>query len=82
MSLWIEVYVGGKTNRIKVAECVAHNVSELNDLSDYTFTAEEFGAPHLNIPARIVQDKIKSHERKSSVWALIEKISYIAKGGA
>ena len=44
MSLWIEVYVWGKDNRIKVASSVAHNVSNLKDTSDYTFTNTEYGA--------------------------------------
>jgi hypothetical protein len=75
MSLWIEVYVGGKDNRIKVASSVAHNVSNLKDTSDYTFTNTEYGAEHLSIPPSETTGTIKGHNRLSSVWSLVSKLA-------
>jgi len=75
MSLWVEVYVGGKKNRILVAESVAHNVSNLADTSDYTFTNTEFGAAHLGIPPSETRGAVKGHNRLSSVWKLVHKIT-------
>lgn len=75
MSLWIEVYVGSKDNRSKVAESKAWNVSDLADVSDYEFRSEEFGAEHLGIPPKVVEGNLYSHERKQSVWKLVEKVS-------
>lgn len=75
MSLWIEVYVGSKTNRIKVASSVAHNVSNLAETSDYIFTNTEYGAAHLGIPPSEYKGEVKGHNRLSSVWALVHKIT-------
>jgi hypothetical protein len=75
MSLWIEVYVGSKDNRIKIASSVAHNVSRLADTSDYTFTNTEYGAKHLGIPPSEAKGTIKGHNRLSSVWSLVSKIT-------
>lgn len=75
MSLFIEVYVGSKTNRKLVAKTHAYNVSDLADVSDYEFRSEEFGAPHLGIRARDLEGKIYSHGRSQSVWSLVEKIA-------
>jgi len=75
MSLYIEVYVGSRTNRKLVASTHAYNVSNLADTSDYEFTATEYGAPHLNIPASEVKGDVKGHNRNSTVWSLVEKIA-------
>jgi len=75
MSLWVEVYVGSKDNRKLVASSVAHNVSNLADTSDYVFTNTEFGAEHLGIPPSEAKGTIKGHNRLSSVWALVHKIT-------
>ena len=75
MSLWIEVYVGGKDNRIKVASSVAHNVSNLADTSDYIFTNTEYGAEHLGISPSETTGTVKGHNRLSSVWSLVSKIT-------
>ena len=75
MSLWIEVYVGSKHNRKLVASSVAHNVSNLADTSDYTFTNTEFGAAHLGIPPSEAKGTVNGHNRLSSVWSLVHKIT-------
>jgi len=75
MSLWIEVYVGSKNNRIKVASSVAHNVSNLADTSDYIFTNTEYGAEHLGILPSETKGTVKGHNRLSSVWSLVHKIT-------
>ena len=75
MSLFIEVYVGSKKNRVKVAECHAYNVSNLKDVSDYEFESIEFGNRHLNIPASEVKGGVEGHNRNQTVWSLVEKIA-------
>lgn len=75
MSLFIEVYVGSRLNRKLVAKTHAYNVSDLADVSDYEFRSEEFGAPHLGVPAKKIEGKLYSHNRNQSVWKLVEKIA-------
>jgi hypothetical protein len=75
MSLWIEVYVGSKDNRKLIASSVAHNVSNLADTSDYIFTNTEYGAEHLGIPPSEAKGNIEGHNRLSSVWSLVSKIT-------
>jgi hypothetical protein len=75
MSLWVEVYVGGKDNRKLIASSVAHNVSSLADTSDYIFTNIEPGSDQLGIPSSLVEGEIKGHNRLSSVWSLVHKIT-------
>jgi len=75
MSLWVEVYVGSKSNRKLVASSVAHNVSNLASTSDYTFTNTEFGAEHLGIPPSESKGSVKGHNRLSSVWSLVHKMT-------
>jgi|TARA_R110000744_G_scaffold89898_6_gene174737 hypothetical protein len=75
MSLWIEVYVGGRNNKTLVASSVAHNVSDLADTSDYTYTNVEPGCESLGIPYSEDKGTITEHNRRSSVWKLVEKIA-------
>lgn len=75
MSLFIEVYVGSRTNKKMVANVHAYNVSNLADTSDYEFTSVEYGAPHLGIPPSEVKGDVKEHNRNSTVWSLVEKIA-------
>lgn len=74
MSLFVEVYVGSKDNKIPVAAIVAHNVSNLADLSDYDYVREEYGNKQLDIPASQVQGTIYNHNRNQSVWALVQRM--------
>ncbi len=78
MSLYIEVYVGSKDNRVLVADCHAYNVSNLADVSDYEFISHEKGEPHLDIKGSVMEGEVLSHNRKSSVWSLVEKIAKIS----
>ncbi len=75
MSLFIEVYVGSKDNRIKVAESKAYNISNLSDLSDYKFDSIEFGNHNMGIPRSEVHGSIEDHIRNQSVWNIVEKIA-------
>lgn len=75
MSLFIEVYVGSRTNRKLVAHTHLYNISDLADISDYEFTAEEFGNEKMGIPAALVKDRIKGHVRNQSVYALVKKVA-------
>lgn len=80
MSLFIEVYVGKPTNRVLVAKSVAHNVSDLADVSTYVFNSLEVGAPHLKISRKELNGKIYDHYRGQSVWRLVEKLSKLSSG--
>lgn len=79
MSLFIEVYVGSKKDRILVADCHAYNISDLADVSDYEFTSRSDAAWHLDIPPSYTKSFIKGHDRKKNVWALVEKIARKSK---
>lgn len=74
-SLFIEVYVGSRHNRKLVASTHAYNISDLANTSNYEFISEEYGAPHLGIPATEVKGFIEKHRRQQSVWKLVEKIA-------
>jgi hypothetical protein len=74
MSLFVEVYVGSRDNRILIAESTAHNVSDLADTSDYKFTTTEFGNLSLGIVPSVMKSEIKGHKRKQSVWNLVAKM--------
>lgn len=75
MSLFIEVYVGSKDRRKLVAKSVAHNVSNLADVSNYVFDSHEFGEERLDIPEIKKSGEIKDHYRNQSVWSLVRKIA-------
>jgi hypothetical protein len=75
MSLFIEVYVGSRDNRKLVASCHGYNISDLADTSDYEFISTEAGCAPLGIPYTEKKGEIKKHNRRSSVWALVEKIA-------
>lgn len=77
MSLIVEVYVGNVKDRTKrklIATSIAHNRSNLADVSDYTGFTEELGEPLLNIPRSHRDFKIEGHNRNSSVWSLVKKM--------
>ena len=75
MSLFIEVYVGSRDNRILVADCHAYNTSNLADVSNYKFRSHEKGAAALDIPSKVSEGEINDHTRSQSVWALVGKIA-------
>lgn len=75
MSLFIEVYVGSRHNRKLVASTHAYNVSNLNKISDYEFTSDEYGYEPLSIPPQEIKGEVKEHDREQSVWKLVSKIA-------
>ncbi len=76
MSLHVEVYVN---NRL-VARANVTNQSDLADISDYKFEKFELGARHLGIKPSTKRGFIEGHERRQSVWKLVEKVA-AAEGG-
>lgn len=77
MSLIVEVWVGNHRDeryRKKVAEMVLHNVSDLNEISDYEGYIEEYGSRLLNISDYFEEVKIENYPRKQSVWNLVRKV--------
>lgn len=75
MSLFVEVYVGSKKDRIKIADIHAYNVSNLEDISDYEFVATEYGNQMLDIPPSEFTGKVEYHYRKQTVWSLVNKLT-------
>ena len=75
MSLFIKVWVGSEYNKKLVADCYAYNTSDLADVSNYKFTSVDVGAEHLDIPHRVTEGVVEGHNRKQSVWTLVEKIA-------
>ena len=78
MSLFIEVYVGQKNNRVMVASAQADNMSELAATSNYDWNSAELGNKMLGIPASIKEGSVKGHKRLQSVWSLVAKIATLS----
>lgn len=68
--LTVVVYVG----QTEVARAVAGNVSNLANISDYTVKMRENGAEHLGIEPKEISGAIEGHDRRQSVWRLVQKM--------
>lgn len=79
----VELWPGGDLTRAKVvASMKLGNVSNLADTSHYKVWAVENGASQLDIPPSASTFDIKRHNRKQTVWALLEKMARKAKEDA
>lgn len=76
MTLRIHIEVNGRV----VGRAVVCNVSDLADISDYDVFWSEEPSVITGQPERAGTETIKGHERRRSVWALVEKVAAIAKG--
>lgn len=73
--LTISIKINGK----EIAVASASNLSDLNDISNYWVVTNEGGDTRLGIPHKIMRGMIYRHQRKQSVWALVEKIARVAQ---
>ena len=73
--LIITVSVGDRV----IAKASAANVSNLADISNYEVRTVERGYELLGIPSSNTQGMISGHERRSSVWSLVEKVAALAQ---
>lgn len=69
MPLTIVVKLNGKT----IAGADIANVSNLADVSDYLVSGYEQASPVTGLPYRGATTRVVGHERRQSVWALVEK---------
>ncbi|MBL4645064.1 MAG: hypothetical protein COA52_11620 [Hyphomicrobiales bacterium] len=75
MPLIVRVYL----NETHIADATAVNLSDLKDVSDYAVWTLETAEPNLGIKTSEVAGKVIGHNRKQSVWALVEKMAAIGK---
>ncbi len=79
--LKIIVYV----NQREVARAHAGNISDdLDDLCDYEVRVNERSSEHLDIKEQAIRFEISQHNRRQTVWALVEKVAamWLEKTGA
>jgi len=75
MALTVVVKLNGKT----IAGADIANISDLADVSDYLVTGYEHASPVTGLPDRGSTARVIGHERRQSVWALIEKAAATLK---
>lgn len=75
--LTIKVSINGR----EVAVGTVCNISNLTDVSDYTVVWSEMASEITGMPERANTAKIKGHNRRQSVWALVQKVAAIACNG-
>lgn len=75
MSLHIELYINDKW----IGGARVDNISNLADTSDYNVFLKEQGAEHLGIDPNYIEASIHNHDRKQSVWKLVEKVARLVK---
>lgn len=69
MPLTVVVKLNGKI----IAGADIANASNLADVSDYLVSGYEHASPVTGLPYRGRTTRIVGHERRQSVWALVEK---------
>ncbi|WP_170756497.1 hypothetical protein [Ruegeria lacuscaerulensis] len=62
-------------NETEIARAHAENKSDLADISDYAVRVNERESLDLGIEEKAIRFEILRHERRQSVWALVEKIA-------
>ena len=79
MTLTVTIAVNGRP----IAQAMAHNVSDLSDVSTYIVGANETSSGVTGSPARKAMFEIHGHDRRQSAWALVEKIAagFLARAG-
>jgi hypothetical protein len=73
LTITIDVVPGGfAPARRTIATMRIANVSDLADLSDYSIQSLESANPLSGAPARLTECSVTGHDRRQSVWALLE----------
>lgn len=70
----VELWPGGEEQyKTVVARALIGNISDLADTSDYAVSVSEGQNPIAGTPAWKGRGRIDGHDRRQSVWALVEK---------
>lgn len=73
--VFAEIWPGGDESQARPLGSIGiANESDLNLLSDYSFTLDEAGNANLNIPETQVRGLVQGHNRNQSVWKLVRKV--------
>lgn len=64
---------GHRELRRTIASMNVGNLSDLADVSDYTVDAMEGANPVAGTPSRSTTCTVVGHDRRTSVWSLVEK---------
>lgn len=79
----VEIVPGGDESRKReTARAHIANISNLASLSDYAVWMRENGNPVAGAPAWEAYGKILQHDRRQTVWALVERAATVAAAGA
>ncbi|MEM9734726.1 MAG: hypothetical protein AAF903_14785 [Pseudomonadota bacterium] len=71
MPLTVEIKLNGKL----IASSKIANVSDLADVSDYTWNCTENGSEVTGLEDAQAWGQIRGHKRKQSVWALVSRVA-------
>jgi len=72
----VEIWPGGDESRAcAVAIANVANVSDLANVSDYVVSVSEGHNPVTNSPSWSRSGYVFSHDRRTSVWALVAKVA-------
>jgi hypothetical protein len=72
----VEIWPGGEPRRARVlATAFIANVSDLEDISNYTMRVSEGVNPVAGTPAWKAEGEMRGHDRRASVWSLVAKIA-------
>jgi hypothetical protein len=71
----IELIPGGIGSRKTIGTLRIGNMSDLADVSDYRIVAMEAANPITGKAARIADETLRDHDRRQSVWKIVEGAS-------
>lgn len=73
LKITVDIHPGGSAMlRRTLATMTIANVSNLADVSDYQVSALESANPLTGLSARICGFEVTGHDRRQSVWTLLE----------
>jgi len=76
LRITVEIWPGGDEARARpLAIANVTNVSDLANVSDYAVSVTEGHNPLTNTPPWSQRGHVSQHDRRTSVWALIAKVS-------
>ena len=76
LRITVEIWPGGeKLFRRTLAIADIGNISDLADTSDYAIRVKENDNPIAGAQAWSAEGQILQHDRRASVWALVEKVA-------
>ena len=72
----VEIWPGGEPRRARIlATAFIANVSDLEDISNYTMRVSEGVNPVAGTPAWKAEGEVRGHDRRASVWSLVAKVA-------